>query len=55
MISFKINDERKLGMEQVCTGDLSVICPNVELKVEDRKTYLIGYQADECWKGFNLC
>merc|ERR1711937_825358 len=33
MISFKINDERMLGTEKVCAGDLSVICPNVEVKV----------------------
>ena len=55
MISFKINDERMLGTEKVCAGDLSVICPNVEVKVRGRKVYLIDYQADECWKGFNLC
>ena len=55
MIAFKINDERKLGTEKVCAGDLSIICPNVEVKVGGRKVCLIGYQADKCWKGFNLC
>ena len=61
--NIKIIDDTMLyegGMEECFFAtceyvDLSVICPNVEVKVGRRMMHLIGYQTDECWKGFNLC
>lgn len=53
MISFKVKDQTKLGSEKVSKADLSVFCPNMEVKVGDCMLWVVGYQSDECWEGFN--
>ena len=55
MIAFKVKDQTKLGTEKVSKSDLSIFCPNVEVKVGDRMVWVVGYQSDECWEGFNTC
>ena len=55
MIAFRVKDQEKLGTDKVSKADLSVFCPNVEVEVGDRMVWVVGYQSDECWEGFNTC
>ena len=55
IISFKVDDKKKIGADQLRRADLSVYCPNVKTREGGRDVYEVSYRTKQCWKGFNLC
>jgi len=55
IISFKVDDKKKIGTDKLRRADLSVYCPNVKTREGGRDVYKVSYRTKQCWKGFNLC